>query len=97
MTGPLNLTLDTLKAQIQLENSEQVRADALEKQRRLREWMTQNGYDGVLISRRDQFAWLTAGGDRPGAQQRHHRRRAPAHYTGQAVSAGAQHGCAQAV
>jgi len=63
MTGPLNLTLDTLKAQIQLENSEQVRADALEKQRRLREWMTQNGYDGVLISRRDQFAWLTAGGD----------------------------------
>lgn len=62
--SPLNLTLDTLKAQALLaEDSELRRADAFEKQRRLRDWMARRGYDAVLISRRDQFAWLTAGGD----------------------------------
>lgn len=33
------------------------------KVQRLREWLRQNDLDGVLISRRDDFAWLTTGGD----------------------------------
>lgn len=64
VTGPHNLNLDNLKTRLLLEHSaELAQTDALEKQSRLRAWMAQHGYDGVLISRRDQFAWLTAGGD----------------------------------
>jgi antitoxin VapB len=37
--------------------------DALEKQERVRDWLSRIGADGVIISRRDQFAWLTSGGD----------------------------------
>jgi len=41
----------------------QVLACAAKKRERLRSWLGQNGYSGVIISRRDNFAWLTAGGD----------------------------------
>lgn len=37
--------------------------DSAEKRQRLRIWMDQQGYQGVIISRRDHFAWITAGGD----------------------------------
>jgi antitoxin VapB len=40
-----------------------VRADAAEKVARLRRWLADRGFDAVLISRRDNFAWLTVGGD----------------------------------
>jgi Xaa-Pro dipeptidase len=36
---------------------------AAEKRQRLRDWMAGQGLDGVILSRRDNFAWLTAGGD----------------------------------
>jgi Xaa-Pro aminopeptidase len=41
----------------------QVLACAAEKRARLRSWIKANGLSGVIISRRDNFAWLTAGGD----------------------------------
>jgi Xaa-Pro dipeptidase len=40
-----------------------VRRDAAEKLHRLRQWLAQAGLAGVLLSRRDNFAWATAGGD----------------------------------
>lgn len=40
-----------------------VRRDAAEKLRRLRAWMEKAGLAGVLLSRRDNFAWATSGGD----------------------------------
>jgi antitoxin VapB len=40
-----------------------VTSDAAIKQKRLRDWLQAAGWDGVIISRRDQFAWLTSGGD----------------------------------
>lgn len=40
-----------------------VRRDAAEKVGRLRGWMERRGFDAVLLSRRDNFAWLTVGGD----------------------------------
>jgi Xaa-Pro dipeptidase len=40
-----------------------VRRDAAEKLRRLRGWMEKAGLAGVLLSRRDNFAWATSGGD----------------------------------
>jgi Xaa-Pro dipeptidase len=40
-----------------------VRADAAEKVSRVRAWMEAQRFDSVLISRRDNFAWLTVGGD----------------------------------
>ncbi len=40
-----------------------VRRDAAEKLRRLRLWLAQAGLAGVLLSRRDNFAWATSGGD----------------------------------
>jgi Xaa-Pro dipeptidase len=40
-----------------------VRRDAAEKLRRLRSWLAQAGLAGVLLSRRDNFAWITSGGD----------------------------------
>jgi Xaa-Pro dipeptidase len=40
-----------------------VRRDAAEKLRRLRGWMGKAGLAGVLLSRRDNFAWVTSGGD----------------------------------
>jgi antitoxin VapB len=36
---------------------------AAEKRQRLRQWMEGRGISGVIIARRDDFAWLTAGGD----------------------------------
>ena len=41
----------------------QVVQDALEKQERVRNWLSKVGADGLVVSRRDQFAWLTSGGD----------------------------------
>ncbi len=38
-------------------------ADAVEKRERVRAYLAQNHLDGVVISRRDQFAWVTSGGD----------------------------------
>jgi Xaa-Pro dipeptidase len=38
-------------------------ACAAEKRARLRLWIEANQLSGVIISRRDNFAWLTAGGD----------------------------------
>ncbi len=40
-----------------------VRHDATEKLRCLRVWLTQAGLAGVLLSRQDNFAWATSGGD----------------------------------
>ncbi len=40
-----------------------VRADAALKRERVRMWLEENGLDGVIISRQDQFAWITSGGD----------------------------------
>lgn len=33
------------------------------KKQKLREYMTANGYDAVILARRDNFAWFTFGGD----------------------------------
>jgi len=44
-------------------NDPQILADAQEKITRLRSWMKEKKFDGVLITRRDNFAWLTVGGD----------------------------------
>jgi len=38
-------------------------ADAALKRERIRSWLERTGLDGVIISRRDQFAWVTSGGD----------------------------------
>lgn len=37
--------------------------DYYEKLRRVRSFMEQNGYDYVMLMRRDNFGWLTCGGD----------------------------------
>jgi len=37
--------------------------DAALKRERVRVWLTKKGLDGVVITRRDNFAWLTGGGD----------------------------------
>jgi Xaa-Pro dipeptidase len=46
-------------------NSDDSRVRALAEKRvdLLRGWLESRGYDGILISRRDNFAWLTVGGD----------------------------------
>ncbi len=38
-------------------------ADAELKRQRVRAWLAREGLDGVVISRREHFAWLTSGGD----------------------------------
>lgn len=38
-------------------------ADYQEKQIRLRAYMAENGYDYAVLTRRDNFAWFTCGGD----------------------------------
>lgn len=43
-------------------DDEQVRKDASEKVARLRRWLEENRFDSALITRRDNFAWLTVGG-----------------------------------
>ena len=37
--------------------------DAAEKRRRVQTWRQEQGFHAVILSRRDQFAWLTSGGD----------------------------------
>jgi len=44
-------------------NDPRVPADAAMKRERLRLWLEKRGFDGVVLSRRDQFAWITSGGD----------------------------------
>jgi len=39
------------------------RSDYGEKQRRLRAYMAEKGYEYAVLSRRDNFAWFTCGGD----------------------------------
>ena len=34
-----------------------------EKLQKLREWLFQSGYDALILARRENFAWLTYGGD----------------------------------
>lgn len=40
-----------------------VRMDAALKRKRVRDFLVQQNLEGVLISRRDNFAWVTSGGD----------------------------------
>lgn len=40
-----------------------IRTDAALKRERVREFLDQHNLEGVLISRRDNFAWVTSGGD----------------------------------
>ena len=40
-----------------------VRKDAARKRERVRDFLVQQNLEGVLISRRDNFAWVTSGGD----------------------------------
>lgn len=59
-----NPDLDNLLAALpQSQDDERVRSVAQERRQILRNWMASRGFDAVLISRRDHFAWLTAGGD----------------------------------
>ncbi|MGA2111626.1 MAG: M24 family metallopeptidase [Anaerolineales bacterium] len=44
-------------------NDPRVVADAALKRERTRAWLEQSGREGVILSRRDNFAWLSAGGD----------------------------------
>ena len=43
--------------------SERIRADAVIKRKKVREYLECKGLDGLLISTREQFAWVTGGGD----------------------------------
>ena len=62
---------ETVEAKLRaLERDLPTRADdprvlqvAVQHRDRLRDWILLNNLDGVIISRRDNFAWLTAGGD----------------------------------
>ena len=47
----------------QAQGDPRILAETASKLERLREWMRVQDLDGVLISRRDNFAWLTVGGD----------------------------------
>lgn len=38
-------------------------ADAEEKRNKIRQWMATKGYDAVIISRRENFSWITCGGE----------------------------------
>jgi len=51
------------KALPQSRADKRVVEDAAQKRARLRTWLKQKGLSGVVISRRDNFAWLTSGGD----------------------------------
>ena len=50
-------------ADLSLDGDLHVLACAAEKRERLRSWLDHTGYSGVIVSRRENFAWLTAGGD----------------------------------
>jgi Xaa-Pro aminopeptidase len=43
--------------------SERIRTDAAIKEKKVREYLRRKGLDGLLISTREQFAWVTGGGD----------------------------------
>jgi Xaa-Pro aminopeptidase len=63
-TSSISQELETLLASLPA-SQDDPRVQALAKERRsqLRLWMAGRGFDAVLLSRRDHFAWLTAGGD----------------------------------
>lgn len=64
MNGPDDAYLYVLGQGIpQSQDNPRVLQLAASKRARLRSWMAQAGFDGVVISRRDDFAWLTGGGD----------------------------------
>ena len=42
---------------------ERIRKDAALKRKIVREYLQRNGLDGLLISTREHFAWVTGGGD----------------------------------
>lgn len=44
-------------------NDPRIIRDSQEKVKRMRGWMSSQKWDAVLITRRDNFAWLTTGGD----------------------------------
>jgi len=43
-------------------SEQQVVQDAAAKRQRVREWLARRHLDGVILSRADNFAWITAGG-----------------------------------
>ncbi len=43
--------------------SERIRTDAAFKRKKVREYLQHKGLDGLLISTREHFAWVTGGGD----------------------------------
>lgn len=45
------------------QNDPRVIRDAAIKRERVQTWLKERGLDGVIISRRDHFAWITSGGD----------------------------------
>jgi antitoxin VapB len=45
------------------QNDPRVIRDAAIKRERVQTWLRERGLDGVIISRRDHFAWITCGGD----------------------------------
>jgi Xaa-Pro dipeptidase len=44
-------------------SKDEILKDAEEKRGKVREYLARKGYDGLLISTREQFAWVTGGGD----------------------------------
>jgi len=45
------------------QNDPRVIHDAAIKRSRVQAWLGEQGLDGLVISRRDHFAWITCGGD----------------------------------
>lgn len=60
----LTISLSQLETHLpKTRNDPRIIHDSKEKIKRLREWFKNNDYDAILISRVDNFAWLTVGGD----------------------------------
>ena len=55
--------LDSLAANLPTQHGSEVCRAAAKRVALLRKWLSDNQYDGILISRRDNFAWLTCGGE----------------------------------
>lgn len=51
-----------LEDPLQTQDHAEIRLCARRRREIVRKWMDAEGYDGVLITRRDNFAWLTGGG-----------------------------------
>ena len=46
-----------------ISSKDEIQKDAEIKRTRVREYLARNGYDELLISTREHFAWVTSGGD----------------------------------